>query len=190
MTVEEIIKTACMYLNKYEDYEKFSSGQTSNETEELSRDFEKLLCAINNINKKIADNLNLFKFNEIVNVIDNKIIYKNLSKKCKSIKKITDVKSNKRISFKSFDEYALLNFKGSINVEYVYYPEDKKELKEEINLKGINKRTFVLGVISEYCFMVGLFDDGEIWEKRFLQELRKEENLHNSIILPSRKWGI
>ena len=190
MTVEEIVKTACMYLNKYEDFEKFTSGEETDITEDISRDFEKLLCAINSINKKIADNLNLFKFNEVINVVENKISYKNLSKKCKSIKKITDFKNNKKISFKNYDNYVFLNFNGKVNVEYIYYPEDLTQLNNEINLKSISKRTFVLGVISEYCFMTGLFDDGEIWEQRFLQELKKEDGLHNCIILPTRKWGI
>ena len=190
MTVEEVLKTVSLYLDKYEVFEDYFTNNELNASEDVKIEFEKILCAINNICVKIADNLNVLKFREKLKVENFKINFNKLSKKYKTIKKIITVEGNKRLSFKKFDDYIYINFDGEVYVEYIYFPDKLKSISDEIVFKNINIRTFALGVISEYCFMIGLFDDAQIWEERFLTEIKSKGDFYNGFVMPRKKWGI
>lgn len=217
MKVLDVIKLTCAYLGLYNDYLNYfepSVNTNSQETlqgqialqdivpnseEETSTTLEMpsekkeilslLILAFNNTQDKILKNINLIT-QETVTLENGKIDISKLSKKLNKVLKIFC--NGKKLNYKVLDNFIVLDNAidyNNIEIEYSYFLPYIETLNDETNLQNLIKlRTFALGVASEYCFISGLFDDAEIWNKKFLQELNEDRKSIKNFITPKRSW--
>ena len=79
--------------------------------------------------------------------------------------------------------------KGKVKIRYYYMPEDV-DYEDEIKCypTKINERIFAYGVASEFLFIKGNFDDGDIWDTRFKNSMQSINQNHKEIKMPQRSW--
>lgn len=218
MKVLDIIKPVCAYLGLYQDYlnyympsakppQEVLQNQISlqdlsmqindeNTTQPTTIPQEKkdvlslLILAINNIQQKILKTINLVTEEEI-SLENNEINISSLSKK---LNKVINIKSSgKKLNFAIVDNCIKVNNSYSINktvkIKYSYFLPFIESLDDDLPLEVVVKeRTIALGVTSEYCYIAGLFDDAEIWHKKFLQELNADSLNLKNFSTPKRSW--
>lgn len=189
MTVVEILKSVSLYLDLYEDFEGYFNNDLTSVSDETKSEYQKVLLAINNVCEKLAE-IFMLKTKEQIEIKNKTLALNELVKRFKEVKNIYKVSDNKSVSYKVFDDYIYVDYDGEVVIEYFYYPDKVTQLNDKIAFNFINERTIALGVNSEYCFMLGLFDDAKEWEERFLKELKNFSKLAKGFILPKRKWEI
>ena len=72
-------------------------------------------------------------------------------------------------------------------IEIEYLPLEKQNEIECFSNK-ITEKVFAFGVAMEYCFIQGLYDDAQIWEKRFKDALLVRASKKSNMKLPVRRW--
>lgn len=214
MKVLDIIKPVCAYLGLYQDYLTYFEPSISSKEEETLPNqvaineinplnvndsnipkekqeiLSSLILAINNTQEKILKTISLVTEEKVL-IKDNKIEFSNFSKKLNRVLSI--ISNNKKLKYKIFDNYIKLtdtiDFNEPLLIKYSYFLPFIENLEDEINLDNIIKlKTMALGVASEYCFISGLFDDAEIWNKKFLNELNEDSKNIKNFITPKRNW--
>ncbi len=215
MKVLDVIKLACAYLGLYDDFKTYFEPSTLNQEieeenvlpeqiaisevvetpiqpmpEEKKEELELLLLSINNIQQKLLKEIPLIT-KEKIKIDTNKIDFLNLSN---NHIRIINIKSkNKKLDFKTFDGYILLNdyfeYPIEVEIEYSYFLPKVSNLLDIINLDNtVKEHTLALGVASEYCYIQALFDDADIWNKKFSQELEIDKQKIRNFIIPKRNW--
>lgn len=148
---------------------------------------EKLLLAINMTNSVIASQYVELTDVAYVQVYDGVIDYKNISDK--NIIEIKDVTSfnGSPIEYKLcsngiyVDDYM-------VNVKFSYFPSDVG-LDDNIDYYSkMNSITFAYGVIAEYLFLKGDFEESNIWDNKFKQTLSSIIRPKRNIVTPAKRW--
>jgi len=201
MTVLEILKEASSYLNCQNTLSPLFSLPTSSsfyltgdetnitDTDALN-EYHKLLSCLNSVCQRLSLSYCLLKNCEEVTASNGKINYDSLSKTVVKISKIL-TQNGTSVGFKEYDNFVKINANlNKVCVEYYYFHSKLSALSQEVNFKGLSCKIIVLGVVSQYCFTSGLFDDAQTWEERFLQEISESKNLQKTFIMPKRHWGI
>lgn len=214
MKVLDITKLACAYLGLYDDYKNYFEPSVATNEEEIlpeqiaideitdephintmpeekKTELDLIILSINNMQEKLLKQKPLITKQE-VKVNDNKIEFSTLPNR---LNQVLSIKSkNLKLSFKILDDFILVDMPSScsvkeVEIEYSYYLPKVESLKDIVNLDNLVKEhTLALGVASEYCYISGLFDDAEIWNKKFTSELEKDCEQIKSFIMPSRVW--
>lgn len=188
MTVIEILESVGLYLNLTDDFKSFSSG-TGEITEEVELEVNKILKAINNVIEQLAFNFLNFKTQETVLIEDKNFDLSLLSHKFLKVCKLESELNNKKLKFEIDGNYIKTDFNGNAVMEYFYIPDKVTKLNDKILIDSkVSESVFVLGVITEYCFINGLFDDAKVWEEKFLKELNKVIKFNKNFYLPKRGW--
>ena len=188
MIVLDVLKDVSLYLNLTDNFAPLLTGSGSL-SEENKLEFEKILLSINNVNRSLSSKIAPLKNQEIVLIENNKFDLSLLKKNLNYICCVKDISSFSRQKFNVFDLELNTNFSGLARVEYFYFPPKVVDENSPVERnRTINDKTFVLGVIAEYCFINGLFDDAEIWESRFLAEIDKNFVVKKSFELPKKRW--
>lgn len=189
MIVLDVLKDVALYLNLTDNFAPLLTGSGSL-LEENKLEFDKILLAINNVNRSISTKIAPLKNQEIVLIENNKFDLKNLKKNLNYVCCVKNISSSLKQKFDVFGNELNTNFSGLARVEYFYFPpkvvDENSPVERNIT---INDKMFVLGVIAEYCFINGLFDDAEIWERRFLAEIDKNFVVKKGFELPKKRWA-
>lgn len=188
MTAKDIIKTACIFLQK-EDLLKtnlFFGEETA--TEDQTKEVEHLLRCLNLVQGQIACEYVPLLIEEEFDVSNNKIELSKFSKTVVDITRIKD-KDGVKVPFRLFPDYVEIAC-DRVKITYSYLPSDIASLSSEVpKFSGkITERVFAYGVAMEYCFICGLHDDASIWEKRFKDSLLITARKKAEIRLPRRRW--
>ena len=188
MTVIEILESVGLYLDLTDDFKSFSSG-TGEITEEVELEVNKILKAINNVIEQLSFNFLNFKTQETVLIEDKNFDLGLLSHKLLKVCSLKIKSNNKKLKFEIDGNYIKTDFDGYVDIEYFYVPNKVMNLNDKILIDSkISESVFVLGVIAEYCFINGLFDDAKVWEEKFLKELNKVIKFNKNFYLPKRGW--
>lgn len=186
MTVKEVLTLACQFLNKEED---FKDDLEKSIIDQTSKNFKVLFNSLNIINNEIASDYFPLMTEEEIDIKNNKIYYDDLTKIVKDIYSIQSIDKSTSYRFKTFENYLNVYAGGRVLVTYSYIPSDLKLTGNISNFGGkITARTIALGVVSEYCFINGIFDEAQIWHKRFVDSIFANLSKKGIVKMPKRKW--
>lgn len=78
---------------------------------------------------------------------------------------------------------------GILKIKYTYTPTAKKEINGVCECAlGVSSRMMAYGVASEYCFISGLYEDGEIFAKKYREAISAVYRAQKSKTIASRRW--
>ena len=185
MLVKEIIKKVLNYTGNYELSNAIESGEY---TTTQQRDIDLLVDCINLTNSNIATNyVKLIKSKKVQNTtgiisyskVTNEMIFNIISVTTSGGEKVNFTVKNDGIETK----------KGEVIIKYSYFPADV-QLEDSILIypTKVNERIFVFGVISEYYYAKGVFDEAQIWEEKFKLEMRNIMRIPTCRIIKKRRW--
>ena len=188
MTIKNILKIACLFLGKenivnvlnLEDYETASDSEKS--------EVQFLISCLNLVYEEVATDYIPLYVRENVSLDDNKILIKSLSKKLLEVISIKD-RNGYKVKYKNFPNHLEVDGVAS-EILYRYQPDEISKIDDEIECfsNKITEKVFAFGVAMEYCFIQGLYDDAQIWEKRFKDALLVRASKKSNMKLPVRRW--
>ena len=193
MTVKDILQSATLFLGLYDEFKAFFNG-TGTLSDEGEADYQKLLLALNLTLSNLALNTNMYLTRETKSLdSDSKFLISALTKTFANLRFVKDKQTGKVLKTRIVDNSVFVDGayeKGvrEVNVEYSYLPTKLTALNDNISLVKLGEKTLVLGVVSEYCFICGLFDDATIWKERFDKTLKENFVSLENKKMPKRKW--
>ncbi len=185
MTVKEILTDVAYLLD---DAKLINAISTDTFNGNLVNDKNLLVKCVNFVNNIIAtEHFPLIATAELTTITHN-ISYSRISDK--TIFDVINVKDGfgYSVPFKLTSD-GIETAKGNLKITYCYLPEDV-EYTSTISaypLK-INSRIFAYAVASEYMFIKGNFDEGEIWENRFKNAIQSIQHPRRNVVMPKRRW--
>ena len=186
MEVKKILKLCATLLQMKDMIEIIENSEYLNEND--NEELKLLLSCINLTNNAIAtDYIELTKTKLIKNSTGT-ISFSELSSD--PIYKIIKIKNafGEKVNFK-INANELICPKGSLSITYSYFPKEYgySDIIDEFKSK-ITERVFAFGVLSEYLFIKGNFDDASIWEDRFKNAMRNVVRNRHEVVMPRRRW--
>jgi hypothetical protein len=189
MEIVNIIKNACVFLQKDELIDTTELGGDSTSTEAQKKELNMLLRCLNLVYNQIAtDYIPLIK-TEKITPINGEILFSDLDKKILDIKRIQD-KFGIRVNYKLYPD-KILTINGEVEITYSYEPEEITSLEMDMESfsEKLTERVMAYGVAMEYSFISGLHDDASIWETRFKDGLLIAARKKSESRLPNRRWN-
>lgn len=190
MTVREIMKTTAILLqmDSLLSSNYFTNGTTS--TQEQATQVTALTTCFNLVNNIIATEYMPLLAEAACTVTDGRINYSDITTEHNifNIKKVRSTDGD-TLTFSCFPTYLKTQGKKVI-VTYAYYPKTLIPT-DEANTFGIqlSSRVYSYGMACEYCFMNGLYDEANMWDKRFKDALKGAIRRLAEVKLPSRSWS-
>lgn len=190
MEIVNIIKNACVFLQKEELADVTELGGTILSTEVQQKEIKMLLRCLNLVYNQIATDYIPLLETEKIMPLNSEILLSDLSKKILDVKRIED-KFGIRVNYKLYPDKIFLPINGEVTITYSYEPEeliDPESTMESFSEK-LTERVMAYGVAMEYSFISGLHDDASIWETRFKDGLLIAARKKSEIRLPERRWN-
>lgn len=188
MTAKNIIKTACVFLQKDEllDVTELDGQETA--TSSQTKELEHLLRCLNLVISEIASDYIPLINREKLTPVNGKIQLSSFSKDLIDVLQVKD-KFGIKTNYKLFPSY-IETIDGDVEVTYSFQPTALSNLSSEMEQfsQKISERVVAYGVAMEYSFICGLHDDASIWEKRFKDGLIIASRKKSDIRLPKRRW--
>lgn len=186
MEVKKILKLCSSLLQLYDIEEILERADVLQDVD--NDDLKLLLNCVNLINDTIATDYINLKETKIINNINGKISFLDISNK--NIYKIISVKDSfgNRLNFK-LEADGIDCPKGIVKVCYSYFPENVN-FNDSINCYSttLTERVFAFGVVSEYLFIKCNYDDATIWDDRFKNAMKNIVRHRREIVMPKRRW--
>lgn len=185
MKVNNIIKKAAKILGIDNVYD-YLNGEIEL-SESISQDVEKLLLACNIVNGIIAS-----QYVEVIDVINTEVHNGSIlvtdftDKNIIEIKEITNG-NGAPIEYKIISGQIFVDA-SFVNVKFSYFPNDVN-IDDTIDyyLK-IDEYVFAQGVVGEYLFLKGDFEESYIYDARFKNAISSVLRPKRNIITPSKRW--
>ena len=95
--------------------------------------------------------------------------------------------SGNRVKFRLFPD-CIKTQPGRIQVAYTYTPKEKTVKDSSDFVLQTSKRLFSYGMASEYCLAAGLYEEAEIWDKKYKDAVEAAYRVSPSKVLKSRRW--
>lgn len=189
MIVKDIIKIACLFLGKenFENLTELGGNETS--TDSQKKELALLLKCLNLTYSEIASDYVPLLCCENIQTENGKIMFCDLTKNFCELKSLKD-ENGYRLKYKLFPDYILTDA-SKVEITYSYLPTaltSYESLVENFS-KKVSEKILAFGLAMEYCFISGLYDDAEMWEKRFKDALFIKNNKKTEIKLPRRRWN-
>lgn len=78
---------------------------------------------------------------------------------------------------------------GTVKLRYTYTPSLEKGLSDACECAlGVSERMMAYGVAAEYCFMNGLYEEGEAWSKKYRDSIMATYRAQKSKTIAARRW--
>ena len=181
MTVQEVLLEAAQRLGIEKEVQKYFDGDSAD-----GKAAEVLLNCFNIVENELAlDYLPLYAEDEIETEL-GQVYYSKLSKSAVRILSATDEWGN-RAKFKLFPKY-LLTQPGKVVIRYTFTPE-KKEMDDDSDfILQASSRLLALGIAAEYCIATGLYEEAEIWDKKYKNAIAATYENKRCERIASRRW--
>ena len=188
MKVKNIIKNTLLSINEPELYKTISVNIESSIPETEKSVLTTLINCINATNNLIASEYYYLKDSIKLNS-NGKISFSNISNSVVINDILKVEKCGVAIPFKVLNNYIKTDC-GEVEVFYSYLPTEVKSINETITNYPIkiNERIFSYGVISEYYYILGMYDDASIWDLRFKNSLQNAIRPKHEIKIKQRLW--
>jgi hypothetical protein len=189
MEIINILKNACVFLQKDELLETTELGGAESSTTSQQKELSLLLRCLNLVYNQVAtDYIPLIKTERFL-PSSGEVLFTSFYKKVLDIRKIVD-KDGIKASYKLYPD-RISTIDEEISVTYSYEPDELTGLESimESFSEKLTERVMAYGVAMEYSFISGLHDDASIWEKRFKDGLLIASRKKSEIRLPARRWS-
>lgn len=185
MKVKDILENVCLYLDLTDEFQPiFEGGEVS---EEVETEYKKLLLSLNGVMQEFSYKINLTTKKEDVVFFNNSFDLNLLSKKAINIIEVKN-QNGKKLKFKIIDNKLECNTTLA-QVTYNYLLEPVKNIEDEVLINNkISMKAIVLGVISQYYYINGLFDDAKIFEESFLKAVKECLRTNKNFFMPKKRW--
>lgn len=186
MIVKDVLLMSAKYLDLREVC-NYLSGLSDEANDQINEDIEKLLLSINIVCSNIASGYielvndavinSVAKFVEYKAITDNNIIeikncYGENSAPIDYMLRSNGVESNSYIS----------------RISFSYFPRTVG-LDDSIDFfVKLNIYTIAQGVISEYLFLKGDFEESYIWDEKFKNSLKSILRTKRNVVVPAKRW--
>ena len=180
MLVKNILKNVITFLNINELLDTKLFGGTSDPTSEQTELINLLINATNLVCNQIASEYYPIKQTKIISTSNGMVSYSTIS--TTPIVDILSVKINDiDVSYQCYPTY-LKTQAGTLDICYASSPSVATSISSNIDFYNyrINERVIAYGVVAEYHFINGNYDDATICDNRFKNSL-------NSVIRPKRE---
>lgn len=177
---KEILKLTATFLGLDEVSNYLSSEEETEPSEEVKNQINQLIIFMNYVIREIAKDYFPLNFKETISSDqEGKIFYNKLKKtaiRIKDIKNFLDLSCH----FEIFPEYVKVeNPNTEYKIFYCYVPKNINNITEEVELPfGVDYFIVCFGVASEYLSSKGLYEEAEMWESKFLSELKSIKHIH------------
>ena len=190
MEIVNILKNACVFLQKDELLEITEFGGEEDSTEKQQKEVSMLLRCLNLVYNEIATAYIPLIATETISTSNGEVKLDNFSKKVLDIRRIED-KYRFRVNYKLYPDKIFINQGGEYKITYSYQPEELESLEDDMESfsEKLTERVISYGVAMEYSFISGLHDDASVWEKRFKDGLLIATRKKSGMRLPSRRWN-
>lgn len=189
MTVVNIIKNACIFLQKEDLLGVTALGGSGSATSAQTKELDFLLRCLNLVYNQIATDYIPLLHTEKLTPTNGEIIFSSFTKSVLDIKRVED-KFGIRTNYKLYPD-RIATIDGEVKITYSYEPIALVSLSSTIEsfFEKLTERVIAYGVAMEYSFISGLHDDASIWEKRFKDGILVAARKKSEIRLPSRRWN-
>jgi hypothetical protein len=182
MTVKEVVLTTAGMVGVGDAVEIYLNGDKSQGEKECLA----LLRCFNFIQNELALDYFPLVAEDVVSTATGKIEYAQLSKSAVRILSIKD-EAGCSVKYKLFPSF-LEGKIGNLTVRYTYTPSEKTISGDVEASLVVSTRLIAYGVASEYCFSVGLYEEGEAWNKKYKDALAGAYALQPAKVMRSRRW--
>ena len=182
MTVKEIIIVASRYLGVDKEVEGYLTstnpgGQIITET---------LLKCFNIVENELALDYLPLIVEDVVNTTTGQVDFSKLSKSAVKIVSVKD-KDGKSVKYDLFTQY-LVAQPGELTVRYTYTPPPKGIFESSEYKLYVSNRMIVYGIAAQYYYLNGMFDEGEIWNKKYREAIAAAYRANPAGVVASRRW--
>ncbi len=188
MKVKEILTDVATYLNMPDLLETTLFDGSKTATDEQKNIIDFLIKCCNLVVNQIATEYYTFKDKKKVSSTNGKINYSSIS-----FYPIVDIIKVKRggvdVKYVCHSTYLEVPV-GEIEVEFAFTPSPATMVSSNIELYNykINPRVIAYGVVAEYYYINGIYDDATIWDNRFKTSLNGIVRPKKDVIIKSRLW--
>lgn len=188
MTVKSILKIAALYLGKNDILTALDLENISSASQAVQDEIALLVKCLNLAYQEVAADYIPLIYKQSLNLTDGKIYFSNLTKHLIDVVSLKDV-NGFRLKYKNFPDH-ILTSKNQVEITYKYLPEDITALNSSVDnfSNKISEKVLAFGTLVEYSFILGLYEDAEIWDKRFKDSLKLRARKKSGLKLPSRRW--
>lgn len=187
MEVKNIVKKVLIMIQNDSLADKISQESYTLTTYE-QKEIDLIINSINLTQQNIAT-----KYYSLIDVVKvanttGEIKYSDITSK--HIYNILSVKNAKNVNLKYvLKPTSIVTNVGDIVIKYSYFPQDVA-INDNLSVLSvkINERAILYGAISEYLFVKGIFDEAEMWEKKFKDEVNQIINIRKNAFIPPRTW--
>ncbi len=154
----------------------------------LLNDKKLLVKCVNFINNMIATEY--FPLTDVVEVRNTSGVIPFSDVSTNTIFDVIEIVDNfgQKVQFKITDK-GIETAKGKLKIRYNYLPNEVDYLSNITCYPiKINSRIFAYGVVGEYLFIKGNFDDGEVWDNRFKNSMLSIQRKRKEIVMRKRRW--
>lgn len=188
MKVQQIIKTALTLINEPDTYNNISSGKLDILTDNDKATYNALISCVNLTNNVLATEY--YPLKQTININSSgKLSYSDISSSL-AISQILKVEGGfGGVRFKEYPDY-IETPKGNFKITFTYLPKTIANINESILCypTKLTERIFAYGVVSEYYFIMGMYDDAVVWDARFKNSLQTVLKPKHEVKIKNRLW--
>ena len=186
MNVKEIIINVSKIL-ELDDVVEYLSDESIVPYESILEDVEKLTLAVNMLNAVVASQYIELKDCKVIEVNSDIVSYSSITDK--QIIEVKEVLSadGVPVSYKKMANGIKCSC-NKVEITYSYFP-SIVAIDDEINYYiGVDILTFSLGVVGQYLFLKGDFEEAYIWDEKFKQTISSVIKTKRKIVMPSKRF--
>jgi hypothetical protein len=181
MKVKEIMIAAAKLLGIEQEITAYCNGQS-----EACEDAEILLDCFQEIESEIALDYLPLIVEEEKSSVNGQYGYSTFENQVVRIIRVSDEWGNS-LPFKLYARY-MTTQPGKIKVTYTYSPK-KKGLTDSSDFTiGVSERVFAYGIAAAYSIVKGLYEEGEVWDKKYKNSLSAAVREMRSKTMKGRVW--
>lgn len=181
MQVKEAVLLAATQLGIVDKIQECLDYDTTEGKEEL----DLLITCFNVVENELAlDYLPLYQEEELQS-LTGKINYAMLKRTAVRILQVTDADDNS-LKFTIFPD-CFKTQAGKIKVSYNYMPQEKSVV-EKSDYETLSPRLFAYGMAAEYATVKGLYEEANVWDKKYKEAVQAAYKLRPFVQMRSRRW--
>ncbi len=188
MKALDVIKLASLYLGQKDLLSTTTLGGEVAPTEAQTQNLDTLLDCVNDVTETIAILYFPLTYEETVSSTTGIINFSSFSKAVCDIDSVTD-KCGFSVDFQVFPTY-IKTTAGQHKVVYHYLPERVTTFASDIEIcmEKVSLRLMVLGVVSRYYLMQGMFSEAQAWQTVFDNTALGLKHSRKNQVIKKRRW--
>jgi hypothetical protein len=181
MRVKKIIRDAAEILGLTDVAVLVDNGADESELRENSN-YRVLLRCLNLVSANISSNYIDCIATQKFEVMNGRIEIKDFKRTFLKVKEVRVGRG--QVSHELFIGFIRVP-RGSVTVTYACVPEFKTA-NESARILGLPAGTIVYGLLAEYAFVSGMFNEAKVWNEKFEQLLFGKRNTGRARVMPLR----